>query len=283
MLLELGADHIGRMTTHSPRSGSLGNASAATRTRRLWSLDGLADRERKLLAIFGLFLLADLIVIALYVVDSVTGRPIGRFVDLNQEYNLPALYSSAQLFVVGAVLAFYVWTRIDRRTPRSWLLLALPLIFFALAADEALMGHERAGVFLDDVVPGAEREELIFSRTGLWMFLIGIPFIGMTGSFVYVTRRYFPREVLLIALLGFVVMMGGALGVEMLSNFVDDGTRVFRVQVLAEEGAELIGVTVLLGAALALHSPGTVQRFVDYSLGRGRRGFTRAGRLASDR
>ena len=200
----------------------------------------------------GAFLAADLLLLVLYAVDSLAGRPIGHFVDLNRELNLPTAYASAQLLVVAVLLALDARVRFDAGALEGWALWGLPLMFAGLAADEALRGHEKLGLLIDEVVPGAERSQLPFDETGLWMFIIGIPFVVVTGLFVYRFRTLYPRRLLVVGAIGFGIFMGGALGLETLASFFEYGSSEARYQIAAEEGAELIGVTVILGAAFAL-------------------------------
>lgn len=201
-------------------------------------------------------LLSDLVLIGLYLGDAASGGALGPNVDLNREGNLPTRFAAGQLATVAVVFGVVALRWFDPREPRTWLLWGLPLLFSVLALDELMRFHERAGLWLDEL-PGADRRELPLRRTGIWMFAIGVPFVvGLAGYFRLV-RSFFGRRALTLAGVGFAVFMGGAIGFETFANFVDSGSREETIQVLAEEGSELVGVTVILwGAYVAAFSSG---------------------------
>jgi len=196
-----------------------------------------------------LFFTGDLLLAALYVADSATGRPSGGLADLAREGNPPTFFASAQLLWVGGLLAFFAMARFDRARTSSWLLWCLPLLFLALGLDEILQVHEYLGRKIDEV-PGASRSESIFHVTGFWMFAVGGPFVAIVVSSTYLLREYLRVPgVLAKAAVGFGIFMGGAIGIETLSNFVERPSLAWRLEVLAEESCELIGVTLMLWAA----------------------------------
>ena len=196
------------------------------------------------------FFLADVGLIGVYWLDASEHR-FGSEVDLNREANLPTYFAATQLAVVGLVVGLLVARRVDAQHRRSWLLLLLPLLMFGLAADELVRVHEDVGLMLDHL-PGANRRDLPFDRTGIWMFVVGLPFTIGLFWWGYLIRDFFPRTHLFLAGLGFGLMLGGAIGVETFANFVEPGSRAETFQVLGEEGLELIGVTTILWAAAAL-------------------------------
>lgn len=198
----------------------------------------------------GLFFVADILLIVLHVVDAAASQPLGNLVDLGKERNLPTAFASLQLLVIGGFLASFAREQLAQVRPGSWMLWLLPLLFFLLATDEVIGIHEKTGLLIDELVPAVERDHLIFSDTGIWMFAIGGPFILITTSFIYLMRSYFTAPgVLSKAALGFGVFMGGAIGIETLSNFVESGSTAHTIQVVVEEGAELVGATVIMWAA----------------------------------
>lgn len=188
--------------------------------------------------------------IALYLGDA-PGHPIGTEVDLNREGNLPTYFAASQLAVVGVLTAVATAARFVPRHARTWLLWVLPVLFLTLATDEVLRLHEDIGLMLDDL-PGADRRDLPFDRTGIWMFALGLPFSAALIWYGYLIRDLFPADSMLLAGIGFAIFMGGAIGIETLANFVDPGSRAETLQVLGEEGLELVGVTIILWAVDAV-------------------------------
>src|SRR5262249_6763235 len=153
------------------------------------------------------------------------------------EGNLPAWYSSMQMFTAGLLLAAFARPRIARRDPPSWVLALLPLTLFAMSADEVAQIHERIGNHSDALLPGGWRGNTIFAETGIWMFLLGIPFIIFFIWLLMRTRRYFaaaPGSMAMLAA-GMALFLTGALGVEALSNAFTKGTRAYAWMVLLEE------------------------------------------------
>ena len=93
--------------------------------------------------------------------------------------------------------------------------------------------------------------------TGLWPFLIGIPAIAGIAIVVRGTRHIFlaraPRALVLL-IIGFIVMFAGAVGVELIANFVspDKHSATFLAQVVIEESMEMLGVTLIAWSAFSL-------------------------------
>lgn len=195
----------------------------------------------------------DLVLALAYLFDSLFGGvswKLSELLHLEHESNLPTWYSSTQLFVVAAMLGLFAYRNFDRSRRRSWFLAVLPLVFLALSIDEIAEIHEWLGYKTDVLLPGGHRRNTWFWYTGVYMFLVGIPFLvfllvlirslsGYFGRVPGVTRKY---------LLGAVLLMGGASGVELVSNFVPVQSAAHVVQVFFEELLEMLGVTVWLWA-----------------------------------
>ena len=200
------------------------------------------------------FFLADALLLAAYVVDERAKHPLGRLLNLDEEQNFPTYFSSMQLLCVGALLGLFAWRNFDRGRSKTWLLWGLPLLFLMMSVDEYIGLHEYVGTKVDWVLPGGSRDTSAFHRTGIWMFVIGAPFVAATGCYVYALREYFAAApgVLLKASVGFGIFMAGALGLETISNFVPACSLGGMIRVLLEEGCEMVGVTVILWAAYDL-------------------------------
>ena len=175
--------------------------------------------------------------------------------DLDAEGTVPVWWSSFQLLGAGAV--FTLLALRNRRLPGISIPLAgLAVLFMAMSLDETASLHETFGAYVDRLV--VERSETAFSITGVWFAVLGVPLIAMLTLLFARLSLFFATvpDTLRGFAIGFVVFLGGALGVEALSNFVA-GEGALRVWTTAwEEGFEMIGVGILLCTAIrfaALH------------------------------
>jgi hypothetical protein len=132
-----------------------------------------------------------------------------------------------------------------------WVMLAFASTFLLLSLDEFAAIHEQVGYFSDKLLPGGDRHATVFSRTGIWMFLVAIPFLIFIFYAVAILRKYV-RDPLIIRKYvgGLSVFVGSAAGIEMLSNFIQVENAVF--QVATEECGEMLGVTIILWATYDL-------------------------------
>jgi hypothetical protein len=121
--------------------------------------------------------------------------------------------------------------------------------------DEVAMIHERLGRNTDVFLSGGSRQNDFFFRTGVWMFVLGLPFLALFAALIFSVRVYFSRAAgpLKKMLLGMAVFLGGALGSEALSNFVVDFDSIYGVlQVVSEEVCEMLGGTIVLWGSFEL-------------------------------
>lgn len=212
-----------------------------------------------------LFILAffaiDFALVTSYFIDYLLGNPIWimtRFLDLDRESSLPTWYSSVQWFSVAALLAIFARHNFRRSQFKSWLLIMLPGVFLAFSLDEIAMLHERIGMAIDSI----SRRDTHFPVTGIWMFVIGVPFIILFGVIILVIRTYFRRapNAFNKIVLGMGIMLAGALGVETLSNFVEPDSVDRILLIMAEEFCEMLGGTIVLwGSYESLRSEDMVQ------------------------
>lgn len=193
----------------------------------------------------------DLAIGLAYVLNYLAGRPyrpLSLLLDLNGECNLPSWYSSVQWFGVAALLGLFAHRNFDRSSPRSWLLIVMALVFLGFSFDEVVQIHEAVGKRTDALLPGGTRQDTVFSRTGIWMFVLGIPFVAF---FVWLTlsmRIYFQRApgALVKLLAGTGIFLAAATGIEALSNFVTPGSGYDALENFLEEGLEMVGSTIVL-------------------------------------
>ena len=193
----------------------------------------------------------DVALAAAYLLDRAAGSlygPLTTFLDLNGEQNLPTWYSSIQWFCVGVLLGLFAWSSFSVYRPRSWLLLMLPLIFLGFSLDEVSLIHEWLGQKSDGLLPGGSRTNTPFLRTGIWMFLIGPPFLAFFVALLLSMRVYFLRAPGAWAklMLGMMTVLAGSIGIEILHNFAAPETMFGALQIFAEELCEMLGATLIL-------------------------------------
>ena len=138
-----------------------------------------------------IFFAIDLALVIAHVLDYMAGNPSGiltKFLDLGREGNLPTWYSSVQWFTVAELLAVFAVRNFRLCRCKSWLLLMLPLIFLAFSLDEVAAVHERLGNKMNMILPGGSRQNSLFHITGIWMFVIGVPFITFFGLLIVMVK-----------------------------------------------------------------------------------------------
>ncbi len=176
---------------------------------------------------------------------------LARAVDVNVEGSLPTLYGSALLLVSGLLTARVALLpsgscRAAARHVAYWATLAAGLIY--LSVDELTMLHQR-------LLPAlAGDPQLLTGLHGEWVLpavvlvaLAGVTFIPFLRRLPTVTRSLF--------LLAAAIYLGGAIGGELASGLAYrlDGAGVLSGSAaLAEEGMELLGVSLYIHALLAM-------------------------------
>jgi hypothetical protein len=192
-----------------------------------------------------------------YISNELLGRPYGKltvFLDLAEERNLPTWYSSIQWFLVAIFLGLFAHCNFSLRQKRSWLLLVVSLLFLALSLDEVAEIHEWLGLKSDVLLPASTRRNTLIPKTGIWMLVIGVPFLALFVVLISSIRIYFQRapDALVKILLGMLMMVIGAVGFETLTNFVARGTMYGVLQVFSEEFCEMVGATTVLWGSYEL-------------------------------
>ena len=165
--------------------------------------------------------------------------------NLDSEASIASWYSVLKYLGVSLLSAWFVRREVTTRPQAA---VGLPIMFLAMGIDEGARLHERIGKYSDVFLPGGSRANIPFHETGIWMFIVGIPFIVVFLLWVNRLKRELTRysaDILLLTT-GMVVLLSGALGVELLSNFVYGLT--WKVAVALEEGFEMLGLTVMCWA-----------------------------------
>jgi hypothetical protein len=224
-------------------------AAAATTTRRIpaiWQAMPVLVR-----VMFALDLLMGVLYIASRRLRDHIGRPLVNFFDLNGETNLPSWYSAAQLALIGALLIVFATSQLRRGARAAWSIMLGGIGFLFLSLDETTSIHENFGYWLDHL---RNRRDTIFAQTGFWMLICAPLFLGGLALLGFGARRYlFGRgRVVVTLVVGAVVFVAAAAGVEMLSNFVEPHGIGARGLVMLEEVGEMIGATIMLWGVCGL-------------------------------
>lgn len=202
-------------------------------------------------------LACDLLLALAYIVDTAAGRPwssLTRLVNLDGEGNVPAWFSSMQWMLCACVFGLFAMRNFSRAVPRSWALLLLPALLVLLSLDEVAQIHEALGRHSDALLEGGTRSSSPFRVTGIWMFVVGGPFVALVlalGAWLSPYVSGAPAAAQRIGI-GMVVMLSGALGIETLSNFVVPESMWATVEIAAEEFVEMVGATLVLWGGLDL-------------------------------
>jgi hypothetical protein len=148
----------------------------------------------KLPTLVAVFFLLNTGLCLVYSIDVVLGRPyqtVTRLVNLDGESNLASWYSSIQLFCVFIISAFFSYNKMKENGKLSSIIL-LPIIFLLMSIDESAQIHEELGLLSDVLFPSRSRVGTSFHKTGVWMFVIGLPFFVLFLLFLKSIKRQFP-------------------------------------------------------------------------------------------
>lgn len=198
-----------------------------------------------------IFLLVDIGLCLAYAANFLAGKPIHNIttiLNLNGEESVCAWFSSIQFFCIAVLGMLYVFKNVSRRNRKTYLLAFLPLVFLLFSIDEIIQLHEGLGGSLDRLLPDGTREGSAVEKTGVWMFVLGIPFLAVFLLWAWSVRSLFIEKAACWKkiMTGMLIFLFGALCVEFLTNFVTAGSLGDLVEVLFEEGFELLGATVIL-------------------------------------
>jgi hypothetical protein len=216
--------------------------------------------------VIALALAADLTLALIPVLDYGIGRPFQRLsnlFNLGNEGTVPTWYSSIQWFCAGAMFALFAVYALRSRMRGALSIAALALACIGFSIDEIAQIHERLGSVADAFMTGRSQPGPELWATGLWPVVVGIPAIAVLAIAVRGTRHIFQARssrALALLIVGFAVMLTGAVFVELGVNLLDEaGPRggLFLLQIVVEELMEMLGATLIVwSAASLLHAYG---------------------------
>jgi hypothetical protein len=182
------------------------------------------------------------------------GSKLRTFLNLDAEANLPTWYSSSQLLAIGVLFALAAYWRTDTARRGRVLIGLLAAVFVLLSLDETATIHEWLGQKSDALLLGGHRNGTAFWRTGIWMFVVGLPFVALFLSLLHAVREYLkPVPGVFGRLLGGALLLfGAALIPETIVNFIPKQSSARMIEVVIEEVGEMMGATTILWAAYTL-------------------------------
>jgi hypothetical protein len=179
-----------------------------------------------------------------------------RFLDLNEEANLPAWFSSG-LWLVAGLFALAVFQRQRARSdPYAAYWLGMVILFLLLSLDEAGKLHETIGTLLGRRVEGQAALEYTYA----WVFF-GLALFAIVGIAYLRFLLRLRREVALLLVLSSGLFLLGAVVFESLGAMIDSG-KLRRLDlweywpwiVVGEELLEMAGVILLVYVLLRVLS-----------------------------
>jgi hypothetical protein len=205
--------------------------------------------------LFGLILF-ELSLVLIYSADTLLGSPswsIQQLFDLDGEGNIPAWFSSVQLFLIGLIfLLRNRQTDLDHSpSPLFFLMVSTGFIF--LSADEVASVHEKISVTLKHV----EYMPRFKGDHGMWIFIYAlicvILFLATFRSLAAMWNRY--RHATFMMAVGMGIAVLGGVFLEVISyQFLRGGLTplLYSVEVALEEFLEMSGASVMLCGAILL-------------------------------
>ncbi len=182
-----------------------------------------------------------------YVLNFEYGSELLEIFNLNEEKNIPALYSSLILLFCGVILYSI---SLNKKNPqdkyyRHWLWLSI--IFFYLALDEAISIHENFKVrFL------LEKDNILYHDS--WVIVFSI----LVAIFIFSYRRFLkhlPWATRKMFILSGCIYIFGCMGMEIVGSFTQEfygkASMVHAMATTIEEFLEMIGIVVFINTLLS--------------------------------
>ena len=169
----------------------------------------------------------------------------------NGEANFTAWLSSLVLLISSILLAIIAFSKKQSKDPfcRHWKWLSI--IFLIMAIDETAQIHESFAKIFSNILP----EGYWFFDAKFSFFLMGIPIALVVGLVFLKFLLRLPTKTKRLFIMAAVIYLGGALGLELWSNYlhhVHSHYFWFRIVQSLEEVFELFGI-VIFNYALLLH------------------------------
>jgi len=197
----------------------------------------------------------EIVFAAIFAGDYFLGSPswrIHEYFNLDLEANIPAWFSSLQLFMIGFIALLTAWNQNCTTPPSRRGLTIFGLGFVFLSADEAALIHEKLTYEFHNnpLVPYFD------GVYGVWIVVygfIGLIALAMLARDIIALFKSYPKECF-IFVLGMIIFLAGAAGGETITFFHLDMSDplVHMIEVMVEEFLEMSGASTLLYSVLRL-------------------------------
>lgn len=203
-------------------------------------------------------LTCELLLVAIYWLDIATAahfQLLHSLFDLDSEGNIPAWFSSSQLFCV-AITFWSCALRKKRETKPSKMFFALAgFASVYVSSDETAQIHERVTALMGqryvDWLPAYAAHNFLIVMIAVALLLTVCQLLADDLLQLWSTHR----RLLLLAILGVFIGLIGGMGVETLGYKLLQGHSEsiwYKVEVTVEESMEMLGTSVVLYSALKL-------------------------------
>ena len=184
---------------------------------------------------------------AFFLNQSSSASYSGRLFRLDEEINIPTLYSSLALAFCSILLAIISYMKRVINSSYAGYWKGLSLIFLYLAIDEMCSIHE----ILSTLRP-------ILNASGLLYFTWVIPGSIFVAVFVLIFWRFIqslPRKTRNLFIIAGTIYVGGAIGMEMIGGYHSEAygedNPMYSLITTIEESLEMFGIAVFIYALLS--------------------------------
>lgn len=219
--------------------------------------------EKHLKKSFLIFVSFQIFMALIYLLNNILDQPyyqINSFFSLDGEFNIPALFSMGQLFLVSVVFFSISYNKKKHKLNIRIFFLILSFGFLFLCFDEYFAFHERASSFLKTNntlgLPSFK------GNHGYWI----LPYILFCVLFVILSFRTiikiwseYKKEMKII-LVGIILFLFGAVGLEIISyEFLraqnsNYDTLFYIIEVVFEELSEMMGISLILFSTILIRN-----------------------------
>jgi hypothetical protein len=202
-----------------------------------------------LCGVIGFLLVMHLIfgIYAKHILD-VTAYGLTDLFDMDQEHNIPTLFSSLMLLTSALLLLLIATAKRKEGQTEHWYWHGMAAVFLFLSVDEITILHER---FNDPV-----RDTL--QTTGALHFAWVIPYaiiiLTLTVLYARFVLKIIPRRTRKLMILSACIFIGGALGLELAGSYyfskAGEIDITFALMATVEETMEMVGVVLFVYALM---------------------------------
>jgi len=198
-------------------------------------------------------IIIELIFCAIYFTDFLLNEPnwrIHELFNLDEEANIPAWFSTIQLFMIGLIAVLTAQSQHYKSPPSKRGLTIFGLGFMYLSLDEGAVIHEKLTYEFHNHpwVPYFDGVH------GIWIVVygcIGIIVLLLLRRDIWAICKTLRREAV-IFMVGMVIFLAGTGGSEAITYFYIDKTNplVYAIEVVLEEFLEMLGASLLFYSVL---------------------------------